>query len=209
VLLDADRLGEARETLEDAYQRGLALGHRFARRAAHVPARARAASWELGPSADALARGRGALGGRTGYGADAGRRALIEAHLGNIEVARAAAERSIGLLHEPAVVMAARAEWALGPLELTLGSVEVALRRLHTLVALFDEEPLRDAPAFRGAADAVEALLGLGRTAEARIMDTSVSMIDATYGHLVPDSEDYLRGLLDSYDSLPCRVSVV
>ena len=33
-----------------------------------------------------------------------------------------------------------------------------------------------------------------------RIMGTSVTQIDATYGHLVPDSEDYLRGLLDSYD---------
>jgi hypothetical protein len=34
-----------------------------------------------------------------------------------------------------------------------------------------------------------------------RIMGTSVTQIDATYGHLVPDSEDYLRELLDSYDS--------
>ena len=25
-------------------------------------------------------------------------------------------------------------------------------------------------------------------------------MIDRTYGHLLPDSEDYLRGLLDDYD---------
>jgi integrase len=33
-----------------------------------------------------------------------------------------------------------------------------------------------------------------------RIMGTSVPQIDATYGHLVPDSEDYLRGLLDNYD---------
>lgn len=33
-----------------------------------------------------------------------------------------------------------------------------------------------------------------------RIMGTSVTQIDATYGHLVPDSEDYLRGLLDAYD---------
>jgi integrase len=33
-----------------------------------------------------------------------------------------------------------------------------------------------------------------------RIMGTSVTQIDKTYGHLVPDSEDYLRGLLDSYD---------
>ena len=33
-----------------------------------------------------------------------------------------------------------------------------------------------------------------------RIMGTSVTQIDATYGHLVPDSESYLRGLLDIYD---------
>jgi integrase len=35
----------------------------------------------------------------------------------------------------------------------------------------------------------------------ARIMGTSVAQIDATYGHLLPDSEEYLRGLLDDYDS--------
>jgi hypothetical protein len=34
-------------------------------------------------------------------------------------------------------------------------------------------------------------------------MGTSVTQIDATYGHLVPDSEDYLRGLLDQYDRTP------
>lgn len=34
----------------------------------------------------------------------------------------------------------------------------------------------------------------------ARIMGTSVAQIDATYGHLLPDSEEYLRGLLDEYD---------
>ena len=26
-------------------------------------------------------------------------------------------------------------------------------------------------------------------------------MIDATYGHLAPDAEDYERGLLDAYDA--------
>jgi hypothetical protein len=32
-------------------------------------------------------------------------------------------------------------------------------------------------------------------------MGTSVAQIDATlYGHLLPDSEDYRRGLLDDYD---------
>jgi integrase len=34
-----------------------------------------------------------------------------------------------------------------------------------------------------------------------RIMGTSVEMIGTTYGHLVPDSEDYLRGLLDNFDA--------
>jgi len=33
-----------------------------------------------------------------------------------------------------------------------------------------------------------------------RIMGTSVAQIDRTYGHLVPDSEEYLRDLLDGYD---------
>jgi hypothetical protein len=32
-------------------------------------------------------------------------------------------------------------------------------------------------------------------------MGTSVAQIDQTYGHLLPDSEDYLRGLLDDYDA--------
>jgi len=34
----------------------------------------------------------------------------------------------------------------------------------------------------------------------ARIMGTSVEQIDKTYGHLLPDSEEYLRGLLDTFD---------
>jgi integrase len=36
----------------------------------------------------------------------------------------------------------------------------------------------------------------------ARIMRTSVAMVDATYGHMLPDSEEYLRGLLDAYDDV-------
>lgn len=35
-----------------------------------------------------------------------------------------------------------------------------------------------------------------------KIMGTSTSMIGDVYGHLLPDSEDYLRGLLDAYDTL-------
>jgi hypothetical protein len=32
----------------------------------------------------------------------------------------------------------------------------------------------------------------------ARITGTSVAMLDATYGHMLPDSEEYLRSLLDA-----------
>ena len=35
----------------------------------------------------------------------------------------------------------------------------------------------------------------------ARLMGSSVDMIDKTYGHLLPDSEAYLRGLLDTFDT--------
>jgi integrase len=47
-----------------------------------------------------------------------------------------------------------------------------------------------------------------------RIMGTSVEMISQRYGHLVPDSDEYLRGMLDEFDSrsqtsgnLACRAS--
>jgi integrase len=35
----------------------------------------------------------------------------------------------------------------------------------------------------------------------ARLMNSSVEQIDKTYGHLLPDSEEYLRGLVDNYDT--------
>jgi len=38
-------------------------------------------------------------------------------------------------------------------------------------------------------------------------MGTSVAQIDATYGHLVPDSEEYLRRLLDTYDHRATRAA--
>ena len=35
----------------------------------------------------------------------------------------------------------------------------------------------------------------------ARLMGTSVEQIDRTYGHMLPESEGYLRSLLDAYDA--------
>ena len=33
-----------------------------------------------------------------------------------------------------------------------------------------------------------------------RVMGTSIAQIDATYGHLVPDSDEYVRSLMDAGD---------
>jgi integrase len=38
-----------------------------------------------------------------------------------------------------------------------------------------------------------------------RVMGTSLTQIDRTYGHLVPDSDEYVRGLLDTYDGVESK----
>jgi tetratricopeptide (TPR) repeat protein len=160
VLLDLDRLDEARTALEDAYQRGLALGHMWrsvvltylaeleCRAGNWVPAQAHAVeAEELGrqwghPAAEAWIR----------YG-----RAYVEAHLGDIEAAKIAGARSLDLAREAGnMFVLTRVESVLGFLDLSLGDFEAAFERLG---------PSRD---FRSAADAVEALLGLGRVKEAQ-----------------------------------------
>jgi hypothetical protein len=34
-----------------------------------------------------------------------------------------------------------------------------------------------------------------------RVMATSIAQLDATYGHPLPDSERYMRDLLNDYDA--------
>ena len=41
----------------------------------------------------------------------------------------------------------------------------------------------------------------LGLPATMPLPERPDHQIDQTYGHLLPDSEDYLRGLLDNYDA--------
>lgn len=168
ILLDVDQFDEAREALEEAYQRGLALGH--ASRAVPltylVELECREGNYDraLAYSLEAEALWEGGRGvALTLVG-----RVLVEAHLGNVDVARAVGLRSIELARGRAVDTLARTDAALGLLELSLGNFDAALDRLQALVTLPDSEPLRDAVAFRASADAVEALLGLGRTAEAK-----------------------------------------
>ncbi len=170
VLLEADRLAEARVALEDAYHAGLALGH--ASRALPltylVELECRVGNCERARvharEADLIGRG-WARGEGVAWTLIA--RVLIEAQLGDVDAARADGLRSIALARDRDVVTLARTEAALGRLELSLCNFSAALERLHALAALPDGEPLRDAASFRAAADEVEALLGIGRTSEA------------------------------------------
>lgn len=41
---------------------------------------------------------------------------------------------------------------------------------------------------------------GLIKLCRSRLPARSVEQIDRTYGYMVPESEDYLRGLLDAFD---------
>jgi DNA-binding CsgD family transcriptional regulator len=167
VLLNLDRLDEARRGLEETYQRGLALGHMW--RAIPLTYLAelecRAGNWERALAhaleADELGQQWGLPPAEawTRYG-----RALVAAHLGDVESARVAGARSAELAREIGHAFTlARVESTLGFLELSLGDFEAALDRLGPLVGLPGFRPLRASPGFRPATDAVEALLGLGR----------------------------------------------
>jgi hypothetical protein len=79
------------------------------------------------------------------------------------------------------------------------------------------EPPRWSAACWRGEVEACrEPLVGLAQDDGARlrhsqsfylsrIMGTSVAWIDKTYGHLVPDSDAYLRGLLDDFHDRAAR----
>jgi DNA-binding NarL/FixJ family response regulator len=171
VLLNLDRLDDARAVLEEAYHRGLALGHmwraivlvylaelecragNWGRAHAHaLEAEELGAQWGL-PSAEAWTR----------YG-----RAYVDAHLGDVDAARAAGARSAELARGTGHLFTlARVEAVLGLLDVSLGEFESALDHLGPLVGLEGFAPLRASPGFRPAADAVEALLGAGRADQA------------------------------------------
>jgi DNA-binding CsgD family transcriptional regulator len=171
VLLNLDRLDEARAALEDADQRGLALGHMWRSIVLTYLAEleCRAGNWgrslAYAQEADELGRQWGHANAEawTRYG-----RAFVAAHLGDVQAARAAGARSEELARETGHLFTlARVDAALGFLELSLGDFEAAIERLGPLVGLPGFTPLRASPGFRPATDAVEALLGLGRVDEA------------------------------------------
>lgn len=97
-------------------------------------------------------------------------RALADAHLGRVEAARAAADEALQLAERTAGRPAEHiARWALGLLELSLGSPAETVRVVEPLVAFARAERMDEPGATRFATDLIEALVVLERQEEAEV----------------------------------------
>jgi DNA-binding CsgD family transcriptional regulator len=166
VLLAVDRLDEARQQLEGSYERGLALGdsHRLVHLGWLAELELRAGNWER---ALAHARACEALGRQFGTrDADAWgawSRALVEAHLGNVDAAAEAGERASRLARAIGFQwILALSELALGFLRLSAGQEAAALDHLLPLLEERAGVSLHPSLMARTHSNAIEALVGTG-----------------------------------------------
>jgi DNA-binding CsgD family transcriptional regulator len=94
-------------------------------------------------------------------------RAVIEAHLGDIDNATAAADECLALADRASAVGRTAASGALGVLELSLGNLEQAGRHLEPMLARVHPGGVGEPDELRFGPYAVEALISLGRTEDA------------------------------------------
>jgi DNA-binding CsgD family transcriptional regulator len=174
VLLNLDRLDEARQQLAQSYERGLALGesHRMVHLGWLAELELRAGDWEQAlshaRSSEELGRQFG-LGDTDAWGA--GSRAMVEAHLGNVNAALEIGERTSHLARSIGFhVGLARSELALGFLRLSAGQETAALDHLLPLLEEREGVSLHPYLVARTLANAVEALLGTGEPVEAKAL---------------------------------------
>jgi DNA-binding CsgD family transcriptional regulator len=166
VLLAVDRLDDARRELEESYERGLALGQLF--RGVHLGFLAelelRAGNWARAlDHARALDDIRRRWAGADGQAWLAGCWTMVEAHLGHVDSAIEAAERTSSLARSVGGFwMLMRSESALGLLELSAGRDAAALDHLLPLLEDRDGVSLHKSLVARTLSSAVEALIGVG-----------------------------------------------
>jgi DNA-binding CsgD family transcriptional regulator len=166
VLLGVDRLDEARRQLEESYERGLALGHswRMVDLGWLIDLELRAGNWERALAHARAAEELGRQWGVTDAEAwAAASRALVEAHLGHVDVAVEAGERASRLARAGGVHwIFTRSELALGSLYLSEGREAAALEHL---LPLLDERAgisLHPTLVARTLTNAIEALVRTG-----------------------------------------------
>jgi DNA-binding CsgD family transcriptional regulator len=183
VLLALDQFDEARRQLEESYELGLALGHSW--RLVHLgwlaelelragnkdPARAYArACEELGRQFGFHVQDAEAWGAAT--------RALVEAHVGDVDAAVEAGERASRLARTIGLHWAlTRSELALGFLHLSAGHDAAALDHLLPLLDERDGVSLHRCLVARTLSSAVEALIGVGE------LERAVTLVAQLEGH--------------------------
>jgi DNA-binding CsgD family transcriptional regulator len=171
VLLALDRVEEAQRQLEESYELGVALGDSW--RVVHLGFLAelelRTGNWE---SARAVARACEELGPQFGLRSTeawaAASTTLVEAHFGNVDAAAEAGERAahhaLPIGHHWTL---SRSELALGLLHLSAGQAAGALDHLLPLLEERSGLRLHRSLVARTLSNAIEALLGTGRFADA------------------------------------------
>jgi DNA-binding CsgD family transcriptional regulator len=171
ALLAVDRLDEARSHLEESYERGVAIGDSW--RLVHLAWLAelelRAGNWERAlahaRASEELGRQRGLTDGEAWA---AWARALVEAHLGNVDAALEAGERASRLARALGFHWAlSRSELALGFLDLSAGHEAAALDHLLPLLEERAGVSLHPSLLARTLANAIEALVGTGELVHA------------------------------------------
>jgi DNA-binding CsgD family transcriptional regulator len=170
ILLGSDRIDEARRQLEESYERVLALGDSFGW--GHLTWLAelelRAGRWDR-----ALAHARAAEGVSRQTANKALEawgtwpRALVEAHLGNIDAAVEAGERASRLARATGFQLAlARSEVALGFLHLSAGHEAAACDHLLPLLEERAGVSLHPSLVTGTLSNAIEALIGEGKVVD-------------------------------------------
>jgi DNA-binding CsgD family transcriptional regulator len=174
VLLALDRIDEGRRQLEESYERGLALGdsHRLVHLGWLAELELRAGNWE---QALVHARACEAIGRQFGVrDADAWgawSRALVEAHLGNVDAAAEAGERASRLARAVGFQwIIALSGLALGFLRLSAG--QEAAARDHLLPLLEERAGVELHPSLvaRTLSNAIDALIGTGELGHAETL---------------------------------------
>lgn len=93
--------------------------------------------------------------------------AVVEAHLGEVDIARAAASECLAVADQASAVGSAAANGALGVLELSLGNATQASRHLEPTLGVVLPGGVGEPDELRFGPYAVEALISLGRAGEA------------------------------------------
>jgi DNA-binding CsgD family transcriptional regulator/tetratricopeptide (TPR) repeat protein len=176
VFLASDRLDEARRQLEESYERALALGNSFGwgQLTWLAELELRAGNWERALAHARAVEGVGRQSANRAVEAwGTWPRALVEAHLGNVDAALEVGERGSHLARTTGFhLVLTRSELALGLLHLSAGQEAAALEHLLPLLEERTGISLHPSQVARTLATTIDALLSTGNLTQVESLAT-------------------------------------